>query len=93
MQLENPINEELKINNIFDVVYIKNKSFNTWQAIQQAEENSEPNRIPLVVFHRNRSKNYAIIEFEKLIELLADEKSRQMELIVDRLVKEEDKLI
>jgi len=82
MQLENPINEELKINNIFDVVYIKNKSFNTWQAIQQAEENSEPNRIPLVVFHRNRSKNYAIIEFEKL-----------MELIINRLVKEEDKLI
>jgi hypothetical protein len=40
-----------------------------WKALQQAEENANEH-IPLVIFKRNRSKVYAVIEFDKLKELL-----------------------
>ena len=54
--------EDEKINNIFDVIYINKKSFNIWSAIKQSEDNTKEGRIPLLVFSRNRSKTYAVIE-------------------------------
>lgn len=41
-----------------------------WQAIEQAERNAGKHN-PLVVFSRNRSKTYAVIEFDHLVELRA----------------------
>ena len=40
-----------------------------WEALNQAEENCE-DRAPVLIFKRNRSKTYAVIEFGHLIELI-----------------------
>jgi len=42
-----------------------------WQWMKQAEENAN-GHIPIVVFTRNRSKNYAVLEFEQLVGLLEE---------------------
>ena len=55
----------------FDMECKNQETIQIWQSIKQAEENSkEESRIPMVVFRRNRSKTYCVMEFEKLIELL-----------------------
>ena len=43
---------------------------NLWDSLSQAETNAE-NRTPVLVFKRNRSKTYAAIPFDFLIELLS----------------------
>ena len=45
------------------------EKLNIWSALEQAEENSG-DHAPLVIFKRNRSKTYAVLEFDKLLELL-----------------------
>ncbi len=45
------------------------EKLNIWSALEQAEENSG-NYTPLVIFKRNRSKTYAVLEFEELLNLL-----------------------
>ena len=40
-----------------------------WSSLEQAESNAGKH-IPLLVFKRNRSKTYAVLEFDKLLELL-----------------------
>ena len=45
------------------------EKLNIWGALEQAEENSG-NHTPLVIFKRNRTKTYAVLEFDKLLELL-----------------------
>ena len=42
---------------------------NIWAAIRQAERNAD-GLTPLVVIKRNRSKIWAVIEFERLLELM-----------------------
>tara|TARA_Y100001973_G_C5153654_1_gene309513 strand:- start:735 stop:1079 length:345 start_codon:yes stop_codon:yes gene_type:complete len=42
-----------------------------WKALQQAEDNSE-DRTPVLVMKRNHSNTYAIIPFNKLMELIDD---------------------
>ena len=54
----------------FDIESKNQEKLNIWSAIQQAEDNSKEGRIPLLVFSRNRSKTYAVLEFDKLLELL-----------------------
>lgn len=55
----------------FDIEAKNQERINIWAAIKQAEENSkEENRIPLVVFSKNRNKIYCIMEFNKLMKLL-----------------------
>lgn len=54
----------------FDIECKNTEKTSVWNWILQAEENTKKGRIPLVVFKRNRSKTYAIIEFDKLIGLL-----------------------
>lgn len=54
----------------FDIECKNTEKASPWQWIKQAEENTKENRIPLVVFRRNRSKTYAIIEWEKLLKLV-----------------------
>ena len=53
----------------FSVECKNQEKLNIWGALEQAEENSG-NHAPLVIFKRNRSKTYAVLEFDKLLELL-----------------------
>ena len=49
---------------------IKNQErLNLWSSIEQAESN-KGNRQPVLVFKRNRSKTYAVIDFVHFIELI-----------------------
>ena len=50
------------------------EKLNIWSSLEQAETNSG-NHIPIVIFKRNRSKTYVALEFEKLLELLDEEKT------------------
>ena len=54
----------------FDIECKNTEKASPWQWIKQAETNTEQFRIPLVVFKRNRSKTYAIIKWEDLLELI-----------------------
>lgn len=56
----------------FDIEAKNQEKLNIWGSLKQAEENSSDDRIPLLVFKRNRSKTYAVIEFEKLMELILE---------------------
>ena len=53
----------------FSVECKNQEKLNIWGALEQAEENSGKHS-PLVIFKRNRSKTYAVLEFDKLLELL-----------------------
>ena len=53
----------------FSVECKNQEKLNIWGALEQAEENSG-NHAPLVIFKRNRTKTYAVLEFDKLLELL-----------------------
>jgi hypothetical protein len=44
---------------------------NLWQSLEQCEGNCE-DRSPVLVIKRNRSKVYAVIEFEEFIELIKE---------------------
>lgn len=61
----------------FDIECKNTESINIWSAITQAEENSIPDRIPMVVFSKNRSKTYCVVEFEKLFNLLYKVEDKQ----------------
>ena len=54
----------------FDIECKNQQRLNIWSAIQQAENNTNPDRIPMLVFSKNRSKIYAAVELEKLLTLL-----------------------
>ena len=57
----------------FSVECKNQEKLNIWSALEQAEDNSG-NHIPLVIFKRNRSKTYAVLEFDRLLELLNESK-------------------
>jgi len=57
----------------FSVECKNQEKLNIWSALQQAESNAGKH-IPLLVFKRNRSKTYAVLEFDKLLELLNESK-------------------
>lgn len=41
-----------------------------WAALEQAEANTKPKTEPVVVFKRNRSKTYAVIELDTFLKLI-----------------------
>ena len=45
------------------------ESLNIWSSLKQAEENSG-DYDPVLIFKRNRTKTYAVINIEKFIELI-----------------------
>ncbi len=51
----------------FSVECKNQEKLNIWGALEQAEDNSG-NHTPLVIFKRNRSKTYAVLEFDKILE-------------------------
>ena len=50
------------------------EKLNIWSSLEQAETNSG-NHVPLLIFKRNRTKTYAVLEFDKLLELLNEQDS------------------
>jgi len=56
------------------IIECKNQErINIWEYIGQAEDNAKKEMgVPLVVFKRNRSKIYAIIEFSELLRVLSN---------------------
>ena len=57
----------------FSVECKNQEKLNIWSALEQAEDNSG-NHTPLVICKRNRSKTYAVLEFDRLLELLNESK-------------------
>jgi len=55
---------------LLDIECKNHEKLNIWSSLEQAEKNTKKNRIPLVVFKRNRSKTYAVLELKELINLL-----------------------
>ena len=53
----------------FSVECKNQEKINIWESLKQAETNSK-DHIPLLIFKRNRTKTYAVLEFDKLLELL-----------------------
>ncbi len=53
----------------FSVECKNQEKLNIWSSLEQAENNSG-NHTPLVIFKRNRTKTYAVLEFDKLLKLL-----------------------
>ena len=53
----------------FSVECKNQEKLNIWSSLEQAETNSGKH-IPLLVFKRNRTKMYAVLEFDKLLKLL-----------------------
>ena len=47
------------------------EKLNIWSSLEQAEENANDHE-PLLVFKRNRSKTYAVLRIEILMDLLSD---------------------
>jgi hypothetical protein len=45
------------------------EKLNIWSSLEQAEGNSKEST-PVLIFKRNRSKTYAVIEFEEFVELI-----------------------
>ncbi len=58
----------------FDIECKNQKAFDLTTAIKQAESNTETNRIPLVVFKKNYTKTYCVLEFETFIKLIRQSK-------------------
>ena len=53
----------------FSVECKNQEKLNIWSSLEQAESNSGKHT-PLLIFKRNRTKPYAVLEFDKLLELL-----------------------
>ena len=54
----------------FDIECKNTEKLNIWSALEQATENTSDSRIPMLVFSRNRSKTYCVVEFEELLNLI-----------------------
>ncbi len=54
----------------WDIECKNTEKLNIWGALEQAKTNAKENRIPLLVFRRNRSKTYCVLEFEQLLRIV-----------------------
>jgi len=54
----------------FSIEAKNQEKLNIHSALKQCEENSSEDRIPLLVFKRNNSKTYAVLEFDTLLGIL-----------------------
>lgn len=58
----------------FDIECKCQEKINIWDSVKQCEANCKDDRIPLVVFKRNRSDIYCTLKFEDLLELTKTQK-------------------
>ena len=54
----------------FNIECKNQEKLNVWSALKQAEVNTTKGRVPLLVFKRNRSKVYAVLELDELMKLI-----------------------
>lgn len=47
------------------------ESLSIWKALEQAARNAPLGTTPILVFKRNRSKTYAVLEWEELLKVIA----------------------
>jgi hypothetical protein len=50
------------------------EKLNVWSALKQCESNCPDGSAPLLVFRRNRSKTYAVVELEHFMDIVAASK-------------------
>jgi len=57
---------------VFDIEVKNQEKMNIWKSLEQAEKNTSvfANRVPLLVFSRNRSKTYCALDFVTLLSLI-----------------------
>ena len=53
----------------FSIECKNQEKLSIWSSLEQAEDNSG-DHTPLLIFKRNRSKTYAVLEFDELLKLL-----------------------
>ena len=53
----------------FSIECKNQEKLNIWSSLEQAENNSG-SHTPLLIFKRNRTKTYAVLEFEKVIRII-----------------------
>ena len=53
-----------------DIECKNQESLNVWKSLQQTIDNSKPDRVPLLVFSRNRSPVYVALKIEDLFKLV-----------------------
>lgn len=64
----------------FDVECKNQQNISIWSAIEQAESNSVPGRIPLVVFKKNRKVPHCVVSLDNFMKLVyKDDKSSEQE--------------
>ena len=56
----------------FSIECKKQEKLNIWKALKQAEEDCPDDKIPIVVFARNRSKDYVVIGMDEFLEILKE---------------------
>lgn len=56
----------------FSVECKNQETMKIWEWLKQCEVNVKHNTFPLLVFKRNRSKTYCVMELDHLVELLGD---------------------
>lgn len=54
----------------FNIEAKRTEKLNIWSALAQAEANADKGRIPLLIFKRNRSKVYAVMELSNLMHIM-----------------------
>lgn len=54
----------------FSVEMKNQEKISIWSAIEQCEKNTKSETTPLLIFRRNRSKTYAVLEVNELFKLL-----------------------
>lgn len=72
----------------FDIECKNTETLNVWKAIEQTNSNTQKNREPLLVVKKNRDPPYAVIKFDKLLDLLHIELAYV--ILVDMLYQEKD---
>lgn len=48
------------------------EKLNVWSALEQAEDNATDKLSPVLIFKRNRSKTYVVVEIEEFLKLIND---------------------
>lgn len=58
-----------------DIECKNQEKLNIWSSLEQAEGNTSKNRVPAVIFKRNKSDIYICISFANFLSLIANKKT------------------
>lgn len=66
----------------FDIECKNQENLNIWQSFKQAEDNTLKDRIPLLIFKRNRTEPYVMLKLVDFLSLIYNDKE------IPKLIKE-----